>query len=36
MVLKLNYKVSVASGLAARKKIPFCSTFACFFARAYD
>ncbi len=28
--------VSVASGLALRGKIPFASTFACFFSRAYD
>ena len=28
--------VSVAAGLAARGKIPFCSTFAKFFCRAYD
>lgn len=28
--------VSVASGIAARGKIPFCSTFACFLTRAFD
>jgi transketolase len=28
--------VSVGVGLAARGKVPFCDTFACFFARAYD
>lgn len=28
--------VSVAAGLALRGKIPFASTFACFFSRAYD
>lgn len=28
--------VSIASGLACRNKIPFCSTFATFFSRAYD
>lgn len=28
--------VGVSTGLAARGKIPFASTFACFFTRAYD
>ncbi|HXK60339.1 MAG TPA: transketolase, partial [Acidobacteriota bacterium] len=28
--------VGAAAGLGALGKIPFCSTFACFFARAYD
>ena len=28
--------VGVATGLACRKKIPFCSTFAAFFMRAAD
>jgi len=28
--------VGTAAGLASQGKIPFCSTFACFFARAYD
>jgi transketolase len=28
--------VGVASGLACRNKIAFCSTFACFFSRAAD
>ena len=28
--------VSVATGFGARGKVPFASTFACFFARAYD
>jgi transketolase len=28
--------VGVATGFAARGKVPFSSTFACFFARAYD
>jgi len=28
--------VSVALGSSKRNKIPFCSTFACFFTRAYD
>jgi transketolase len=28
--------VSVAAGLAARGKVPFADTFACFLARAYD
>lgn len=28
--------VGVAQGLACRKKVPFCSTFAAFFTRAFD
>lgn len=28
--------VSVATGLATRSKVPFCSTFACFLTRAFD
>jgi transketolase len=28
--------VGMSMGLAARGKIPFCSTFACFFTRAFD
>jgi len=28
--------VSVATGFGARGKVPFASTFACFFTRAYD
>ncbi len=28
--------VGTAVGLASQAKIPFCSTFACFFSRAYD
>jgi transketolase len=28
--------VSVALGVSKRNKIPFCSTFACFFTRAFD
>ncbi len=28
--------VSVAQGLACRRKIPFASTFGCFFSRAFD
>jgi len=30
------FQISVASGVAARGKIPFCSTFACFLSRGYD
>src|SRR3984957_17905009 len=28
--------VGVATGFATRGKVPFASTFACFFSRAYD
>ena len=28
--------ISVGLGLSKRNKIPFCSTFACFFTRAFD